>query len=122
MLKQFNFAHYYSVPRSHRGKYSPGVMNKLEQQYQQYLDILKRAGEIVDYRFEAIKFRLADKTFYTPDFMITKSDRIEFHEVKGHWEDDAKVKIKVVAEMYPEFLFYAVYWKNKLWELVRFGK
>ena len=95
-------------------------MNKLEQRYQQYLDLQKRAEEIICYRFEAVKFRLADKTFYTPDFMITKSDRIEFHETKGHWEDDAKVKMKVVAEMFPEFGFFAVYWKNKLWEIEEF--
>jgi hypothetical protein len=26
---------------------------------------------------------------------------IEIHEVKGHWEDDARVKIKVAASLYP---------------------
>ena len=98
-------------------RHIPGNMNKLEQQYQQHLEVLKHAGEIIGYRFEAIKFRLADKTFYTPDFMVTLSDRIEFHEVKGFMRDDAAVKIKVVAEMFPEFVFYLCTYKNKLWTM-----
>ena len=37
---------------------------------------------------------------------VMRSDgRLEMHEVKGYWHDDARVKIKVAAEMYPvEFL------------------
>ena len=93
-------------------RHIPGNMNK--QQYRQHLEILKQAGEIIGYRFEAIKFRLADKTFYTPDFMVTLSDRIEFHETKGFMRDDAAVKIKVVAEMFPEFVFYLCTYKKKL--------
>lgn len=40
---------------------------------------------------------MADKTFYSPDFIVPALDCIEVHEVKGHWEDDARVKIKVAA-------------------------
>lgn len=59
------------------------------------------------YKFEGIKFRLADNTFYTPDFVILNNDFLfEVHEVKGFWTDDAKVKIKVAAELYP-FKFMA---------------
>ena len=32
----------------------------------------------------------------------------EIHEVKGHWTDDARVKIKVAAELYPYYRFSAV--------------
>ncbi len=84
-----------------------GQMNKLEAAYAARLESLKLAGEIADYRFECIKLRLADNTFYAPDFMVLKPDgAFEIHEVKGHWEDDARVKIKVAAEMYP-FKFIA---------------
>jgi hypothetical protein len=60
-----------------------------------------------------MKFRLADNTFYTPDFMVMRFTGIlEAHEVKGYWQDDAKVKIKVAADLYPiEFL--AVHKKAK---------
>lgn len=81
---------------------APGVMNKTEERYAQRLMLLHRAGEIEWYEFDAIKLRLADKTFYTPDFLVMlASGEIEVHEVKGHWEDDARVKIKVAASLFP---------------------
>lgn len=83
-------------------------MNKTEIRYAAVLEGLKRAGQILWYRFEGMKLRLADNTFYTPDFAVMRDDNvIECHEVKGFWMDDARVKIKVAAEMYP-FRFYAV--------------
>jgi len=91
-----------------RPRHEPGKMNKTEIAYANVLELRKKAGAIKSWRFEPIKFRLADKTYYTPDFMVVLGDHIEFHEVKGFWEDDARVKIKVVAELFPEFLFVAV--------------
>jgi hypothetical protein len=104
------------VLRAHRskervqalGRLKAGEMNGTEKRYAQHLDERKRSGEIVWVRFEGMKFRLADNTFYTPDFMVMLSDgHIEAHEVKGHWQDDARVKIKIAADMYP-FRFVAV--------------
>jgi hypothetical protein len=77
-------------------------MNKTEAAYADYLKFLQIGGEIAWYAYEGWKFRLADRTFYTPDFIVMLSNgQIEAHEVKGHWEDDARVKIKVAAEMHP---------------------
>ena len=91
------------------GRLPAGVMNKTESAYAKYLAILKMAGEVEWYEFEGIKFRLADNTFYTPDFAVMRADcSIEIHEVKGFWADDAKVKIKVAAEKYPIFKFIGV--------------
>lgn len=91
------------------GRLKHGEMNKTEQSYAKHLDVLLTAGEIKWYKFEGMKFRLADKTFYTPDFIVmNKNDEIEVHEVKGYWLDDAKVKIKVAAAMYP-FKFIAIF-------------
>jgi hypothetical protein len=83
-------------------------MNKTEQAY---ADLLERnklyVGDFVWWAFEAMKFKLAPNTFYTPDFVVMLDDgTIELHEVKGHWEDDARVKIKVAASMFP-FTFKA---------------
>ena len=51
---------------------------------------------------------LADNTFYTGDFAVQAADEVvEIHEVKGFWQDDARVKIKVAASLYP-FRFFAV--------------
>lgn len=33
--------------------------------------------------------------------MINKDREVEFHEVKGRWEDDARVKIKVAQRQNP---------------------
>ena len=79
------------------------------------LELKKISGEILWYSFEALRFRLADNTGYTPDFIVLRSDGvIEAHEVKGFWVDDARVKIKVAAEMYP-FIFRALQFKKGKW-------
>lgn len=84
------------------GRLKVGAMNKTEAAYAAYLESLRAAGHVLWYRFEGVKLRLADNTFYTPDFAVMASDgQLECHEVKGHWQDDARVKIKVAAEQYP---------------------
>lgn len=91
-----------------RTRLPAGTMNKTEERYSNELQLRYRAGEIAWWKFEGLKLRLADNTFYTPDFVVMLNDgQIEFHETKGHWEDDAKVKVKVAAEMYP-FKFIAI--------------
>lgn len=95
------------------GRLKPGTMNKTEAAYAAHLDEQKAAGLILWWKFEALKLRLADNTFYTPDFaVLARSGVMEVHEVKGRWEDDARVKIKVAAELYP-FRFIAVYARPK---------
>ena len=88
------------------GRLKTGQMNNTEAEYGRHLELLKSAGEVLWYKFEGMKFRLADNTFYTPDFAVMLNDgRLQAHEVKGFWEDDAKVKIKVASDLYPiEFL------------------
>lgn len=85
------------------GRLKSGQMNKTETAYAQELELRKRYGEIAWYRFEGIKLRLADNTFYTPDFAVMLANgQLEMHEVKGgYWTDDARVKTKVAADQYP---------------------
>lgn len=102
------------------GRLKAGKQNKTEAAYDRHLAVLHAAGEVAWYRFEGIKLRLADNTFYSPDFAVMRSDGLmEIHEVKGHWTDDARVKIKVAAEQYP-FVFIAVKKKAAGWEVERF--
>lgn len=90
------------------GRLKAGQMNKTEAAYARHLELLKRAGEISYYSFDSVNLRLADNTFYKPDFLVMKSNgNLEIHEVKGFWQDDAKVKIKVAADRFP-FKFIAV--------------
>lgn len=88
-------------------------MNKTEEAYAERLEILRRGNVIADWAFQPEKLRLADRTFYTPDFRVINVDAtIEFHEVKGFWEDDARVKIKVAAAQHP-YRFVAVTVRSK---------
>ena len=90
------------------GRLPVGAMNKTESQYAAHLELRKRDGDVLWYKFEGVKLRLADNTFYTCDFMVLRKDcQVEMHEVKGFMTDDAAVKIKVAASIYP-FEFYIV--------------
>lgn len=98
------------------GRLKSGAMNKTEAAYAAHLEQQKQAGMVAWYRFEGLKFRLADNTFYTPDFAVMLSGgELQAHEVKGFWTDDARVKIKVAAEMYP-VQFIAIKKANGMWE------
>lgn len=95
------------------GRLKPGQKNKTEQRYGEHLEQRRIAGEVAWYKFEGVKLRLADNTFYTPDYAVMLADgQMEMHECKGHWTDDARVKIKVAADIYP-FRFIAVKAKAK---------
>ncbi len=90
------------------GRLKTGQMNKTEAAYAALLDGLKHAGDVAWYKFEGLKFRLADNTFYTPDFAVMMSGgEMQCHEVKGFWQDDSRAKIKIAADLYP-FQFIAV--------------
>lgn len=110
---------------------APGERNKLEAAYEAHLEMLHRAGEIDGYKFEGIKLRLADNTFFTPDFLVFASDGVvELHDTKGTttkkradgskdkapWiEEDAKIKLKVVAELFP-FRVFAIFKTAEGWQ------
>lgn len=95
------------------GRLKQGLMNQTEAEYAEYLEAKKVVGQILWFKFEGLKLRLADGCFYTPDFFVMNADsEMECHEVKGFWTDDARVKIKVAASIYP-FRFIALKKKSK---------
>lgn len=107
------------------GRLKVGAMNKTEAAYAAHLESIKGAV-VAWYRFEGVKLRLADNTFYTPDFAVMLvGGAMEMHEVKGFWTDDARVKIKIAAEMYP-FRFKALKARAKKdgggWSVEDFGE
>jgi hypothetical protein len=83
-----------------------GRMNKLEARFEAEEIIPRvRIGEILWYGFEAIKIRLADGAWYTPDFVIQDSyGLISLIEVKGFWREAARVRVKVAADKVPWFI------------------
>lgn len=79
-----------------------GQMNGLERSYSELLDVHKAAGRVLAWWYERVTFKLADDTRFTPDFMVLAADGVlELHETKGFMRDDARVKLKVCAEMFP---------------------
>jgi hypothetical protein len=86
------------------------AMNRTESRYAELLELRRRAGELERFSFEGVSIRLAHRTWYRFDFLVVPAGgrRCEIHEVKGHWEDDARVKIKVAASLHPQWTFYAV--------------
>ncbi len=95
------------------GRLKTGERNQTEAAYEAYLRLRQHAGEVAWFKFEGVKLRLADNTFYTPDFAVMLTTGLmEMHEVKGFWQDDARVKIKIAADLYP-FRFIAVTKRGK---------
>jgi len=88
-------------------------MNGTEAAYAAQLELLRAAGEIAEYAFEAERLRVSyaavpnakndgASAWYTPDFRVVLADgTIEMHEVKGHWEEAALVRIRVAADEHP---------------------
>lgn len=90
------------------GRLRTGEKNKTEAAYGDHLEQRRLTGDVIWFRFEGIKLRLADNTFLTVDYPVMLANgQLEMHDVKGSlgiYMDDAKVKMKVAAEMYP-FVF-----------------
>lgn len=90
------------------GRLPVGEMNRLETAYDLQLKARLHAGEILWYKFNALKLRLADNTFYTVDFVVMdKNCELSCHECKGFMMEDANVKIKVAAAAFP-LRFYVI--------------
>lgn len=97
----------------------PGRMNQTEQRYAQRLTARQRTGDIAAWVYEGMKLKLADKTWYTPDFVVILANgEMELHEIKGFMEDDSAVKIKVTSRIYWWFRILVVKEKPKhVWHL-----
>ena len=109
------------------GRLPVGQLNKTEAMYSAHLNSRLIEGELAWFKFEAMKLRLADNTFFSPDFAVMRADgTLEMHEVKGAravFQDDARVKVKVAAATFP-FAFLVAYpipaKKGGGWELEAF--
>lgn len=99
------------------GRLPKGQMNDGERKFADaYLEPLKYAGEILWWRFEGIKLRLAHNTSLSVDFPVMRSDgALQMIDFKGSprvFTDDARAKMKVAAELYP-FPFFVAYPRAK---------
>lgn len=110
------FARARNLPRARgaRPRQALERMNKGEALYAEHLERLRASGAVEAWWFEPLNWRMADNTYYRPDFLVMLPDGgLELHEVKGRkngkdgkpdtfWkEEDAWLKLKLVAEQAP---------------------
>ena len=98
--------HLYKGPRL-RQERGP-KLNKTEAAFERKLKIDRSDCQIVA---QGITLLIANGVRYTPDFAAIPKDpptEVTFYEVKGFMRDDAAVKLKVAAALYPMFRFYLV--------------
>lgn len=126
VLKPDPYAEIVPSAKGNRTKHVAGEMNKIEGRYASHLEIRKLTGEILEWRFEQMKLCLAKATYLTIDFLVVlPRGVVELHEVKGgHWEDDARAKIKMAAQMFPWWTIYGVTWDKQIkdWKFERIGR
>ena len=102
-----------TVVTTSRPRQDAGGPNKTEARFR--AEVIERLGtptcEVLAVAFASVKLRLADRTWYTPDFVVWTDDGAHVYEVKGSWksphQEDSRVKLKVAAELYPQFQFFA---------------
>ena len=105
-----------------RGRHptKPDKMNRWEKAWGERLQLQQQSGEVIWYGWDCISLRLAKGCWYRPDFLVMLADfTLEVHEVKGHWEDDALVKIKTAAAMYP-YRFLTMTLVRRRWKIREF--
>lgn len=122
-------------PRAKGRVKPPRAMNKVERDYAAHLAAEFRAGVVKWWRWESIKLRISDSCFITIDFFVMTEDGfLEAHDTKGckvkksttgerygtpYIEEDAQVKLRAVAEMFP-FQVKAVYFHAGAWQCKEF--
>ena len=97
--------------------------SKTEWRYAEVLERWQQTGQILRWRYEALRLALAPQTTLTVDFLVTPvlnavDQRLRFDEVKGAtwFREDGWQKLKIAAALYPEFRFVRVQWKDNAWQ------
>lgn len=102
-----------------RVRKAKGEMNATETAFSRYLEQERMDGRVLWWRFEAWTFRLADRTTWTPDFVVLYWTReIWAIDVKGakktkagkyvpFVEPQTAVKVKICAEQFPVVVCYS---------------
>lgn len=97
------------LPVRTNGKVDGVYDSKLERDYARRLEMLKHAREIWDWMYHPMRLRLADGTYYTPDFLVVMpGGLVEFHETKGFMREAARVRLNVAADKFKCFAFRLV--------------
>lgn len=102
----------------------PGQMSSTEARFTHLLDEMEKQGQIINYSYEPITFKLAEGLRYTPDFMCMYAEPTRgcaFFEIKGSEffasgksnQMNSLSKLKMAATKFPQFYFYKCYPRKK---------
>jgi hypothetical protein len=107
-----------SVPVKKRLRQNCAGLNKTEAAFEVQLKADAKALEIDVLPSQSITLRLGNGVRYTPDFITVEHEPLDdaagcaqtlrAYEVKGFMRDDAAVKLKVAASLYPWIKFHLV--------------
>jgi hypothetical protein len=91
----------------------------LELDFAAHLQLLKDNGEIDEWRYHPLKFRIAKNCTYEPDFLTRKGEHFTVYEVKGSWKAknarDSRTRLEVAAFMYQWFSWRGVTREKGVW-------
>jgi hypothetical protein len=94
-------------------------LNKTERRWLEMMRVRRHCAKI---GIQEITFRLANQVRYTPDFSVTLLDHMKeqasmvFYEIKGAYiREDAWIKLKTAASLFPQFRFVMAQWKDNRW-------
>lgn len=92
--------------------------SKLEAAWANYLHLQCKGGEIANWWYEPISFRLPGKLRFTPDFLVLAGDGLTFYEVKGWSRNrrDGITRLKMAAGLFPFFNWKLVTRSNGGWD------
>jgi hypothetical protein len=103
--------------KQHKFNAKPGYLDgyyfRSQAEMERYceLKILKASGFILGFELQP-KFDIGAGMKYTADFKVIYTDHEEIEEVKGKWTTDAKMRVKLFKERYPD----------KILKIIRNGK
>ncbi len=98
----------------------PRGMNSWEKQYAGWLATMQAGGEVLWWAFEPIRVRLADNSFFKPDFLVVWHDgEITADEIKGVEREAAIVRWKVAAGLIPWVTFRMLTKEGSGWKVTR---
>ncbi|KOR22976.1 hypothetical protein ABW54_03900 [Burkholderia cenocepacia] len=77
--------------------------------YGELLATMRQIGRVLWFRANPIKLRLADETYYCPNFAVmVASGHLEMHHVVNAAKNEPLTTVKIAAEQFP-FRFVAVH-------------
>ena len=94
--------------------HEPGSMDTVDEPYRErfdsrdeelfagHLEQQRLSGHVFEWSYKAVKLRLGDGVWYTPDFRVINAEKTTiYYEIKGFLREAARVRLRTAAEKHP---------------------